>query len=137
MSTQKRQKLRARLWLCFIFCSLTGAHYLFYRFSIHPLNPYAVTRGVTFGLTLWTTVLVGAMWLRHGWARYVTVALLVIGFAEFGLTLLFLNSQSVSPIPDATQAVLGGLALYTIAMVPLVFSHSLHLFLAPRPASGR
>jgi hypothetical protein len=137
MSTVKRHKLRARLWLCFIFCALTGAHYFFYRFSIHPLNPYAVTRGLTFGLVVWTAVLLVAMWLRHGWARYVASSVMVLAIFGFGFAVMMLNRQSANPIPDATQEVLGGLVLYVIALVPMAGSQSLRLFLAPRTASGR
>ena len=134
MQTAKRHKLRARLWLCFIFCSLSGAHFFFFRFSLPPLNPYGLTRGLTFGLVLWTTVLTVAMWLRHGWARYVAGTLMVIAIFGFGFTLLALDRQSVHRIPDAMQEVIGGLVLYTIALIPLVGSSSLRLFLAPRSA---
>jgi hypothetical protein len=132
----KSHKLKARLWLCFIFCAITGAHYLFYRFSMNHLNPYPLTKGLTFGLILWTAALTLAMWLRLGWARYVTAALLVSGILAYGLTVLMMRSQSLEPLPEATHAALGGLVLYAVALIPLGKSRSLRRFLAPKTAGA-
>jgi hypothetical protein len=123
--------------LCFTFVVLTGAHYLFYRFSVSILNPYPVTRGLTFGLTLWTTALLLAMWLRRSWARYVIIALLVISILVYGLTALMMTSQSVDSLSEPVHAALGGILLYMIALIPLGISRSLRHFLAPRTAGGQ
>ena len=83
MSHASRRKIRARIWLCVILLLLTGAHYYFYRFSIDRLNTYPITQGLTFGCVLWTTVIWGAMWLRHAWARYVMIALICLGIIAY------------------------------------------------------
>jgi hypothetical protein len=137
MLQSKQRKLRARLWLCVILCVLTGAHYFFYRFSANQDNPYPLTRGLTFGLVLWTSALLLAMWLRLGWARYVIIALLAAGIAGYGLSVLMMTSQSVDPLPEPVHAALEGMLLYALALVPLGISPSLRYFLAPRTAGGR
>ena len=130
MPQTKHRKLRARIWLCAVFLVLTAAPYFFYRFSIDRLNTFAVTRGMTFGCVLWTTVLLGAMWLRHGWARYVLISLLCLGVVGFGLIALMLAKESVDPLPGPVRAVVCGMGLYVLALIPLGASRSLRYLLA-------
>lgn len=137
MPHPSRHKRLSYLWLFLIFCALAGAHYFFFRFSFHELNPYPIVKGITFGLTLWTTALMLAMCMRLGWARYVLIALLVTAIVTIGLTVLMMNSQSVNALPEPVHAALGGLGLYALALVPLGTSRSLRRFLAPRQAGGR
>jgi len=134
MSHTRKRKLVARIWLCFTFIILTGAHYFFYRFSADPLNTFALTRGLTFGCVLWTTVLLGVVWMRHAWGRYVLITLICLAIVVFGLVALMLNNQSVDPIPGPVRMVIGGLVLYTAALVPLGASSALRRYLAPRTA---
>jgi ABC-type nitrate/sulfonate/bicarbonate transport system permease component len=91
-------------------------------------------RGMTFGLTLWTTALMAAMCMRLGWARYVLIALLVAAIIAIGLTVLMMTSQSANALPEPVHEALGGLGLYAVALIPLGASHSLRRFLAPRQA---
>jgi len=134
MTQTKHRKLRARIWLCLVFLVLTAAHYFYFRFSINPLNTFAVTRGMTFGCVLWTTVLLGAMFLRYAWARYVLISLLCLAILSFGLIALILTHQSVDPLPGPVREVVCGLGLYVLALIPLGASRSVRYLLAPRTA---
>ncbi len=133
----KNHRVRAFLWFVFILCALSGAHYCFYRFSFHPLNPFQITRGLTFASTLWSSVLLLAMVLHYAWARYVLIAWLVLVMFGFGMATLMMNSQSVATLPEPTKAALLGLLLYAVALTPLGFSRSLRRYLAPRTAGGK
>ena len=137
MSHASRRKVRARIWLAVTLLLLTGAHYYFYRFSIDRLNTYPIAQGLTFGCVLWTTVIWGAMWLRHTWARYVMIALLCLGILGFSSIALLLRGESINPLPELTRVVIYGLMLYTVALVPLSASRALRSYLAPRTAGDR
>ena len=132
----KHYRVRARLWLMFIFLVLGGAHFLFFRFTFHELNPFHLTRGLFFGSSLWSLALLIGVALRHGWARYVLIAWLVVAMMVFGLMVLMMNSRSVAALPEPTNAALIGLALCALALVPLGVSRSLRRYLAPRTAGG-
>jgi len=132
----KNHRIRAYLWLAFIFCTLAGAQYFFFLFSFHQLNPFLITRGLTFGSTLWSTVLLLAMLFGRAWARYVLIAWLLMAMVGFGLATLMMNSQSIGALPQPTKFALIGLALYAMALTPLGISRSLRRFLAPRTAGG-
>jgi hypothetical protein len=131
-----RYKIRACLWFVFIFFTLSGGHYLLFRFAFHPLNPFPVTRGLAFGSALWSTVLLVAMVLHKDWARYVLIVWLVVVILAFSLAMLMMNTRSVESLPGPTKTVLAGLALYALAMVPLSVSRSVRRYLAPRTAGG-
>jgi len=131
--TSKR-KFKARIWVCLVFIILTGAHYCFYRFSSDPRNTIALSRGLTFGCVLWTSVLLIAVWLRHGWARYFLIVLLCLAIFAFGLTALVLVKDTIEPLSEAVRMVVMGLALYAIALVPLGISRSLARYVGPRTA---
>jgi hypothetical protein len=137
MHHARRNKIRARIWLCITFLLITGAHYYFYRFSIDRLNTYAISQGLTFGFVLWTTVVLGATWLRHGWARYLLIALLCLGIVSYSAIALLLQSESIDALPEMKRQVIYGLLLYTAALVPLGASHALRAYLAPRTAGER
>ena len=128
------RKLIARIWLYVTFCLITAAHYFFYRFSMDPLNTFAITRGLTFGCTLWTTVFLVAVWLRRGWARYILITLICGTIGGFAFCAMLLASQSVDPLPLQMRRVVAGLVLYSLALVPLGGSRSLRRYLEPRTA---
>lgn len=129
-------KLRARLWLVFICGALCGAHFLFFRFSFHELNPFDLTRGLFFASALWSCALFVAITLRLGWARYALIVWLVVAMLGFGLMVLMMNSRSVKVLTEPTNAAVIGLGLCALALVPLGVSRSLRRYLAPRTASG-
>jgi hypothetical protein len=132
----KRQKVYAYLWLLFILGLLGVAHFLFFRFGFHEMNPFPITRGLAFASTLWSTALLVAMALRYGWARYVLIAWLAVAMAGFAMAVLMMNSRSVKPLPEPTNMVIAGLILYALALIPLGVARSLRRFLAPRTAGG-
>ena len=132
-----KKKLRARLWLLAVLAVLAAGNYLLFLFSFHEMNPYPITRGVAFGSALWSAVLLIAMWLQMGWARYVLATWLVIAILVQGYYVLRMNSQSVRPLPEPTRIAFLGLGLYALALVPLGASRSLRGFLGPRTAGGQ
>jgi hypothetical protein len=48
-----------------------------------------------------------------------------------------LKSDSIVPLPTAMHAVLGGMLLYTAALVPLGATQTLRDYLGPRSVRGR
>jgi len=92
---------------------------------------------LTFGCVLWTTVILGAMWLRHGWARYLMIALLCLGIVCFSWITMLLRGESINPLPELTRLAVYGLLLYTAALVPLSASRALRAYVAPRTAGER
>lgn len=132
----KSQRIRPYLWFFFIICTLVGAHYLFFQFSFHPLNAMPMTRGLTFGSALWSAVLLLAMLLHKGWARYVLIVWLVVTMTLFGLAALLTNTDSLMSVRDPTLDAMGGLLLCALALAPLGVSRSLRRYVAPRTAGG-
>lgn len=155
----KHRKLRARLWLVFIFCALAAGNFLFFRFSFHELNPFPITRGLAFGSSLFSAALIVALWLRLGWARYVLSAWLALAMFGFGFAVLMMHSRSSRPVPvpaqtakvvadrvaavvsaiplpEPTKEAVLGLLLYGVALVPLGLSRSLRRYSVPRTAGG-
>jgi hypothetical protein len=137
MMHARRRKIRARIWLCAIFLVVTGAHYFFSRFSFDRLNSYPISRGLSFGCVLWTTVLLGAMWLRYAWARYVMITMICLAIIGFGLVAMLVRGESVNPLPELMRPVIYGLLLYAVALIPLGASSSLRHYLGPRTAGER
>src|SRR5437016_833885 len=133
----KKQRIRAYLWLVFIFFTLAGANYFFFRFSFHQMNPLPMTRGLTFGSAIWSAVLLVAMLFHRAWARYILVTWLVMAMVAFAMSTLMMNGQSIAPLPEPTKAAVAGLALYALALVPLGISRSLRRYLGPRTAGGQ
>jgi hypothetical protein len=136
MSHSSRRKHVAYLWLAFVGGALVVAHYFLFRFSFHPLNPFPVMRGLSFGLALWTAALMIAMCMRLGWARYVLIALLASAIVFFGLAAITMTTESVNALPEPIHAAVGGLGFYAVALFPLGASRALRRFLAPRQAGG-
>ena len=132
-----RRKLWARIWIILSFLLLLGGQYFFYRFSTDSVNSYAVSRGMTFGCALWTVVLVGAMWMRYGWARYILGALSCLAIVGFVAVALMLKSDLLIPMPSAMRAVTIGVAFYVVGLIPLGASQDLRNYLGPRTAGGR
>ena len=125
------------MWLAVVLVLISGAHVLFYQFSVSPLNTIPVSFGLTLGLLLWTTVLMVAMWVRRAWSRYAMIAFLVLGMAAYGLIYLKVRGESPEPLPGLLRLAVGGMVLYGLALVPLGFVRSIHRYLMPRTAGGR
>jgi len=136
MQHSRKRKLWAKIWIAVTFLLLMAAEYFFLRFCRDSMNTYlAISWGMTFGCTLWTTVLLGAMWMRYGWARYVLVTLICLAIIGFGAIILVMRSESVAPLTTATRAVVIGMFFYAMALIPLGASHALRHFLGPRTGS--
>ncbi|MEI9895662.1 MAG: hypothetical protein WDN28_17685 [Chthoniobacter sp.] len=137
MLNTKKAKLHARLWIGLAFLLLTGAHFLFYRFSFDHLNNYPISQGLTAGCVLWTSALLVAMWLRYAWSRYVMIVMICGALAGFSVIALMVRSESVNALPQLMQRVAGGLVLYALALIPLSASRALRNYLGPRTAGDR
>jgi hypothetical protein len=135
MQHTRKRKIWAKSWIIVTFFLLTAAHVFLYRFSTDIMNTYKVSQGMTFGVALWSTVLLGAMWMRYGWARYALGALICVSIVGFAGLILMLRSESIAPMPTATRAAVGGILFYMAALVPLGASHTLRDFLGPRTTS--
>jgi hypothetical protein len=120
-----------------MFLVLMGGNFFLYRFSTDSLNTYGSTLGITIGSALWATVLLGAMWFRNGWARYVLGTLVCLAILWYSGVILVLRGETVVPMPNATRAVVEGLLCYAVALIPLGASHALRDFLGPRSGGRR
>jgi hypothetical protein len=130
-----RRKMLARLWLALIFIALRAADALLVWFAWEPVNPWPVLRGLVVGGILGSTVLIGCVWMRLPWARYVLVAVLLFVGVLFTLPGLVLVNN---PMPDdllAKKATFGGALVYFLCVVPLVKSRKIH-YLSSSPGSG-
>lgn len=82
MSRRKSHRqtfLRARIWLVVVFCVLflpDLGTYLWWKG--HNLQNASQVMGSVLVNLLWDLVLLGAMWMRMNWARYVMVTLLML-----------------------------------------------------------
>ena len=132
-----QRKIWARIWLAVTLLLITGAHYFFYKFSFDRLNNYEISKGLFVGCVLWTTVLMGAMWLRFTWARYVMITMICLGMVGFGVLAMLVRSASVNPLPELMKLVVFGIGLYAVALVPLSASSTLRHFLGPKTAGER
>ncbi|HEY3901583.1 MAG TPA: hypothetical protein VGM54_23430 [Chthoniobacter sp.] len=135
MQHSRKRKRWAKIWILVVFFLLTVAHFFFYRFSTDSLNTYKVSEGMTFGCALWSTVLLVAMWMRLGWARYVLGALICVSIFGFGALVLVLRSESIASMPTAMWTAAAGILFYIAALVPLGTAHTLRDFLSPRTGS--
>ena len=123
--------------MCVVLLLVTGAHYFFYKFSTDQLNNYPISKGLTFGCVLWTTVLFGAMWLRYSWSRYAMITMICLSVVGFSVLAMLVRSESVDPLPRLMKLVVYGAGLYAVALVPLSASSSLRHFLGPKTAGER
>ncbi|MEP6668522.1 MAG: hypothetical protein ABJF10_05180 [Chthoniobacter sp.] len=137
MPHARKRKLHARIWLGVVFLLLTGAHYFLYRFSVDRLNNYPISQGLMAGSVLWTTVLLGAMWLRYAWSRYIMIATICVAMIGFSVVALLVRSESVNALPHLMRYVAGGLLFYAFALIPLSATSSLRHYLGPRTAGER
>ncbi len=115
----------------------SGAHYFFLKFSFDRLNTYDISKGLTIGCIIWTTVLFGAMWMRYAWSRYVMITMICFSMAGFCLLAMLVRSESVNPLPQLMKLVVFGVGLYAVALIPLSASSSLRHFLGPKTAGER
>ncbi len=129
--------LAGRIWVGLVFLILTAAHYFLYRSSNDPANSFPVTRGLTVACIIWTTVLLGAMWMRYSWARYTLITIICLTIIVFGILAMIEASNTPGPMPRHVRIDLLGLLIYGVALFPLSKSDALHLLLSPRTAGER
>jgi len=138
MSHSRKHRITAgRIWVCVVFLILTGAHYLLYKYSNSPVNSFPITRGLTAGCVIWTTVLLGGMWMRYSWARYALITIICLTIIGFGILAMIDASATPGPLPHHVRIGVEGLLVYAFALFPLSKSEALHLLLSPRTAGER
>jgi hypothetical protein len=133
----KQKKIRARIGLAVSLLLVTVGHYFFWRFSFDRTNTYPISQALTVGSIIWTTVLFGAMWLRYGWSRYVTITMICFAIIGFCSLALIVRSESIDPLAGLMKLVVIGVVFDALALIPLSASESIRIYLGPRTAGDR
>ena len=135
-------KLRARLWICFLFLLCSGADYLLLRFTIDPGNPMQSMTGTAPLIAalavlsaLGSKVLLICLWRRVSWARYALGVLLVMSIAGFAMTMFVIVGTNLPRPAGLLKKPLVAMALQTVALVPLARSRSIRKQM--HPMTGR
>ena len=112
---------RGRLWLILIFFAMQGADAILY-FGAPPSNRFHLL-GSIITSTIWTTALLGGIWYRNNWCRYVlffllmfNVVLPVIQIYDVWLLRHIVNFTALYSIIAAT-VIFGGVA-WTLIFSP-------------------
>jgi len=132
----QRRKRIARLYLCGVFLLILAADALLLRFAFSDSNPFPLLKGVLFGQVLAATVLVGGVWRRRAWSRYVLMGLLGLTVAIMGLVLLIIGTRPDLTGPYTYQLLCGGIALIVAADVWLILSKRLQYLVAVAGSGG-
>ena len=120
-----RRSQRARLLLVVVFIMLRIPDMLMYYLTYDPVLPMPGMRPDIIGIVLWTTVILGAMWMRKRWARY---ALLVcVGYVVLidGLVIAAVFPSDVPIRPFPAMAIASRFLLYIGAAAIVIKSKSI------------
>jgi hypothetical protein len=129
------RKRTARIYLTIIFGLLCAANSILFWFTFSAHNPWRMLLAVMFGHTLASTLLMGAIWNRQEWARYVLIALLFAVAAIFTLVLLYIGSKPELSAPRVLTLMGTGIGLIIISNTWLIRSRRIR-YLATPPGSG-
>ncbi|MEQ1859317.1 MAG: hypothetical protein ABMA13_05230 [Chthoniobacteraceae bacterium] len=128
------RKARARFQLASVILLLCANFALLFFLSMSEPDGRPVV-GVLFGGAISSALLLGAIWNRQDWARYVLVILLVLLAGYFGFRMLMaLNDPERAGTP-AVRLVGLGIAGFLGAGAWLIFSRRLRYLTTP-PGSG-
>jgi Na+/proline symporter len=130
------RKSQARLQLIGVFALLVTAFVILFMFALNPeYNRWRILIGLLFGAAVACTLLIGAVWQRQNWARYVLIVAVLGLIAIFGLTLIFLISEPVESSSQATTLVGASIGLLLCVSGWLMFSRRIRYLTTP-PGSG-
>ncbi|MEO8350524.1 MAG: hypothetical protein ABI680_02265, partial [Chthoniobacteraceae bacterium] len=102
------RKRSARLFLVGIFFLLVIADLALFSYAASEINPWRVLIGVLMGYSLSALLLLGAVWRRRPWARYVLIGMLWAMIAGFSLIALILGSRpELNPKPSLVLIAVG------------------------------
>ena len=134
-SRHSHRKRVARIYLACIALLLMAADAILLWFSFSPQSPSRLLVGVVILQVMASGLLIGAVWARQGWARYVLGGLLLGVGAAFAMTVLTLGSR-----PGAAEKSM--LLLVSVAVAQLIGAAAWLLasrrirYLATAPGSG-
>ncbi len=129
------RKRTARWFLAGIALLLIAAESFFFFFALGKNNPWKLLPGFLLGQTLATALLLGGVWRRMAWARYVLAALLLFTIALTTLCTLSLGSKPEGKDHPTLILLSAGIVSMTIAVTWLIRSRRIR-YLATPPGSG-
>jgi peptidoglycan/LPS O-acetylase OafA/YrhL len=129
------RKRTARWFLVGIALLLIAAELSLFSFALGKHNTWKLLPGFLFGQTLATALLLGGIWRRMAWARYVLAVLLLFTIALTTLCTLSIGSKPEGKDPQSLALLTSGAALMTAAVTWLIRSRRIR-YLATPPGSG-
>ncbi len=129
------RKRAARFFLLGIFFLLAIANLALFSYAVSEINPWRVLIGVLLGYSLSAVLLLGAIWRRRPWARYVLIGMLWLMIAGFSLVALILGSRPELNPKRSLVLITVGVILMTVSNVWLIASRRIR-YLASLPGSG-
>jgi len=129
------RKRSARIFLCCITVIVVAADVMLLRFAFGQDSPSRALVGVLMLQSLSTLLLMGALWTRQAWARYVMIAMLFGVAAVFGLVAL--SKAQTLPKGERSELapVAGAVVLLLVANTWLIRSRRIQYLSLP-PGSG-
>ena len=122
VSESTHRKRVARGLLLMIFLGLRVADCLLFWYLSRPGNASALMSGAVVGSILWTTTLLGAIWRRQSWARYVLITFNCGFIALFSYPVLVAwGTRELAPTFEY-QLIITAVVLYSTATALLVCS---------------
>ncbi len=105
-------------------------------YALHTMNPWPMLRGQLVGSALGSAALIGALFQRGYWARYVIVLLLGLTVALFMSSILWIlgTPDRIEQLPLA--ALLAGVLLQSGAIAMIICSRSIARHARPTGSGG-
>lgn len=125
----------ARIYLACIFVLLAIADALLLRFAIRSQDGWRNLIGILFGYALAATLLLGGIWQRTGWSRYVLIGVNWLMLVSFTLIAAFRGSEPSFGWHHTLTTFVPPLTLFVAVNVWLIKSKRIRHLVTP-PGSG-
>lgn len=132
----KSRKTQARWQLIGLLVIIAAGFGLLFSFAFGHHNHWPQMIGVLFGASATTLLLVGMVWTRQNWARYVLIALLLAVAGLAGLCLIFLVSNPEDARGPHISMIGGGIFGLMVAAGWLMFSNRISYLTTPAGSGG-
>jgi predicted membrane channel-forming protein YqfA (hemolysin III family) len=129
------RKRMARIYLIGILALICTADVLLFWFTFSQHNPWRIMVGLMFGQVIGSILLLGGIWQRNPWARYVLAVLNFGVIAIFAMQALYLNGRPEVGDQRMLSLIWIAVGLLTIANTWLIRSKRIQ-YLATQPGSG-
>jgi FtsH-binding integral membrane protein len=129
------RKHMARMYLIGILALICAADVLLFWFTFSQHNPWRIMVGLMFGQVVGSILLLGGIWKRNPWARYVLVVLNFGVISIFAMQALFLTGRPEVGDQRMLSLIWIAIGLLTIANTWLIRSKRIQ-YLATQPGSG-